>query len=643
MASRKTTDTTTTDGEDHAFEALLDYLKRNRGFDFTGYKRATLMRRVGKRMQEVGIDDYVAYQDHLEVHPDEFAFLFNTILINVTAFFRDQPAWTYLASTIVPAILESKQSGEQIRVWSAGCSSGEEAYTLVMILAEALGEEEFVRRVKVYATDVDEEALTAARRAVYEPQQMEPLPEELRERYFERQGRRFAFRKDLRRSVIFGRHDLVQDAPISRIDLMVCRNVLMYFNAETQSRILARLHFGLAPNGYLFLGKAEMLLSHADLFSPVDLRNRIFCKAPTLRMREKLALLAETGSTSTRSELEKQDDVLEAALALSPCAQIVVDAAGTLSLANRAAQSLFALTSADCGRPLQNLEISYRPVELRSLIEEAHERGQTVRVADVEKTLPAGESRYFDVEVTPLRDTQRAAIGTSITFLDGSERRQLRDQLEQTREQLEHSNEELQSANEELETTNEELQSTNEELETTNEELQSGNEELETMNEELQSTNEELRSLNDQMQVRTRELRDNKAFLEAILDGIEGGVVVVDRQHRVRSWEQKMRDLWGLNADEAEGQPFFELDIGLPVEMLRPSIEACLAGEADALLEVDALTRRGTSIRCEITCTPLRQEGQITGAIVFVRQLGSDREPQAKGPPRTRATKRRGS
>jgi two-component system CheB/CheR fusion protein len=607
---------------DHAFEALLDYLKRQRGFDFTGYKRSTLVRRVSKRMHVVGIDDYVAYQDYLEVHPDEFELLFNTILINVTAFFRDGAAWDHLAERILPVILDAKRPGDPVRVWSAGCASGEEAYTLAMLLAEAMGETAFRRRAKIYATDVDEEALAAARRALYSTREVVAVPESLREKYFERQSARYAFRPELRRSVIFGRHDLVQDAPISRVDLLVCRNVLMYLNAETQSRVLARLHFGLAPHGYLFLGKAEMLLSHADLFAPVDLKQRIFQKTPELGLRQRLAVLAEAGDLSAETQLQVQDHVLEAALDAAPGAQIVVDAAGSLALANQAAEELFALVPGDCGRPLQDLEISYRPVELRSLIERAYHEGRTVRVTDVERPVRNGETHYLDVEVTPLRDGQGVAIGVSVVFVDRTERIRLRQQLERIREELQHSNEELQSSNEELETTNEELQSTNEELETTNEELQSGNEELETMNEELQSTNEELRSINEQLQARTQQLHDKQAFLEAILDGVRVGLVVVDREFRILAWEEKMQELWGLRADEVKGHSLFDLDIGLPVAALRPAIEACLGGTGEErLVELDAVNRRGVSIRCTVTCTPLRQEGAITGVIVLMQRI----------------------
>src|SRR5262245_18476892 len=614
-----------TGANDHSFEALLDYLKRNRGFDFTGYKRSTLMRRVSKRMHEVGIDKYVAYQDFLEVHPDEFGFLFNTIFINITAFFRDTAAWHYLTTSVVPAILDAKKSGQPIRLWSAGCASGEEAYTLAMVFAEAMGEEAFRRRVKIYATDIDEEALSAARRAVYTARDMESVPTDLRDRYFTRRGTSYAFRTELRRSVIFGRHDLVQAAPISRIDLLVCRNVLMYLNAETQSRVLARLHFGLAPDGFLFLGKAEMLLSHADLFTPVDLKQRVFRKAPGLGIRQRLAALADAGDASARMQLEIQEHILESALDAAPAAMIVVDSTGTLALANKGAQDLFALVPSDCGRPLQDLEISYRPLELRSLIEEAYQTGRTVHVSDVEKPVRDGDPHYLDCEVTPLRDAQGARVGVSVSFVDHTQRSALRQELERAREDLEHSNEELQSANEELETTNEELQSTNEELETTNEELQSGNEELETMNEELQSTNEELRTINDQLQMRTQQLHANETYLSSILDGIRAAVVVVDRQFRILSWVEEMHELWGLRADEVEGRSLFDLDIGLPVAQLRAAVEGCLRGDAQApSLELDAVNRRGAAIRCVVTCRPLRQGDDVTGAIVMVQRIEGD-------------------
>jgi len=179
-------------------EVLLDHLRRNRGFDFTGYKRTSLGRRIEKRMQAVGADSYLGYLDHLEVDPEEFTHLFNTILINVTGFFRDPPTWDYVAAEVLPRLAAGKRDGEPIRIWSAGCASGEEAYTLAMVVAEALGPEVARERVKIYATDVDEDALNQARQARYTARQVEGVPPELLERYFERNGQGYVFSKELR-------------------------------------------------------------------------------------------------------------------------------------------------------------------------------------------------------------------------------------------------------------------------------------------------------------------------------------------------------------------------------------------------------------------------------------------------------------
>jgi two-component system CheB/CheR fusion protein len=317
---------------DPELEFLLEYLRRSRGFDFTGYKRASLSRRIDKRMQLVGVDGYLSYLDHLEVDPEEFTQLFNTILLNVTSFFRDAPTWDYLREEILPRLAAEKRHDGPIRIWSAGCASGEEAYTLAMVTAETLGPETVRERVKIYATDVDEDALSQARLARYADRQVEGVPPELLGRYFERNGGGYVFSKDLRRSVIFGRHDLIQDAPISRIDLLVCRNTLMYLNAETQAHVLARFSFALREGGYLMLGKAEMLLAHANLFSSVDLKRRVFRKVPGATLRDRLMVLTEAGEHATGNPESHDERIRNAALEANPGAQIVVDATGHLMM-----------------------------------------------------------------------------------------------------------------------------------------------------------------------------------------------------------------------------------------------------------------------------------------------------------------------
>jgi two-component system CheB/CheR fusion protein len=424
-------------------------------------------------MDAVGIDDHEEYLDHLVLHPDEFTQLFNTILINVTGFFRDPEAWTYLAEELLPPILDRRE-GQPIRVWSAGCASGEEACTIAIVLAEQLGLEEVRERVKIYATDVDEEALAHARHATYTAKEVEAVPEELREKYFEVSGNRYVFRKELRRSLIFGRNDLVQDAPISHVDLLLCRNTLMYFNAETQSQILNRLHFALRPDGILFLGKAEMLLSHTAYFRPVELKQRFFQKIATESRDRRLAVPVTDPDPMAEQEAAT-GRLRQAALMSSAAAQIVVDNDGRLALANHRAMNIFGVSPRDVGQPIQDLEMSYRPLELRAHIEAAKEQRRPVWVRDVDLIRATAERMVLDVQFVPLADENGNALGVTVIFNDVTQYRLLQDELLHANRQLETAYEELQSTNEELETTNEELQSTVEELETTNEELQSTN------------------------------------------------------------------------------------------------------------------------------------------------------------------------
>ncbi|MEM8642907.1 MAG: CheR family methyltransferase [Cyanobacteria bacterium P01_G01_bin.54] len=609
--------------EDPIFENLLEYLRRTRGFDFTGYKRSSLRRRVTKQMRSHDIDSLGDYLDYLEVHPEEFVPLLNTILINVTSFFRDLPAWEYIWYQLLPRILSEKLPEDPVRIWSAGCASGEEAYTLAIILAELLSPMQFRQRVKIYATDVDEEALAEARHASFRRQDLETIPEALRDKYFEPIADRYIFRSDLRRSVIFGRHDLVQDAPISRLDLLVCRNTLMYFNAETQGRILARLHFALNPTGAIFLGKAEMLLTHANLFTPINLQHRIFSKVSNVNLRDRLFVMAQTGDQEAGDRLAGHIRLRDAAFNAIAIAQMVVDFSGVLIMANHLSRSTFGLSLQDVGRPLQDLEISYRPLELRSRIEQVYNERSPVTIEDVMRTLPDGKIQFFDVQLTPLQENGNDLLGVSITFTDVTRYHDLQTEVQRSNQELETANEELQSSNEELETTNEELQSTNEELETTNEELQSTNEELETMNEELQSTNEELQTINDELRLRTEEVDQFNAYLKSILASIKAGVVVLDRQFNILTWNQETEEFWGLRTNEVEGQSFWNLDIGLPVDQLREAIRACLNGENRVELELDAINRRGQSFSCRVTCTPLMGPDEERQGIILLMEKSS--------------------
>jgi two-component system CheB/CheR fusion protein len=279
--------------------------------------------------------------------------------------------------------------------------------------------------------------------------------------------------------------------------------------------------------------------------------------------------------------------------------------------------------------------MSYRPVELRSYLEQAQAEQRTVTVKDVLWPAKTGEARWLDVIVSPLQDGVGKLIGATISLSDVTMFKHLQEELERANQELETAYEELQSTNEELETTNEELQSTVEELETTNEELQSTNEELETINEEMESSNEELHAVNDELRRRGDELNHMNAFQEAILTSLRGGVVVVDMDSRVQIWNRRSEDLWGLRREEVQGRNLLMLDFGLPVENLKRPLRACLTGavETENIL-LRATNRRGRTILCRVTCVPLvGVSTDVQGAILVMDEVSgevAESSPQTK-------------
>jgi two-component system CheB/CheR fusion protein len=603
------------------FSRIVDYLRQTRGVDFAAYKPTSVMRRVSRRMQTVEIDNFDAYLDHLEIHPDEFGALFNTILINVTGFFRDKEVWETLRSTVVPDVLARRPTGP-IRVWSAGCASGQEPFSIAIVLAEALGAAAFRERVKIYATDIDDDALEDARRGVYSSRQMADVPADIAGRYFQRHGTdTSAVERDIRRSVVFGRHDLIQDAPISRVDLLLCRNTLMYFNAETQTRVMARFAFSLMQTGYLVLGRAEMLFSHVGLFEPIDLKRRIFKALARANHRERLQLVAYSRREDSVTHDPDHAQLREAAFDKAADAQIVVNESGIVIAANNIARRFFGIGDADIGHPLFNLDLSSRPADLRTALDRMRIERREIAMRG-QPWDNAGAIRFLDVVITPLAGPDGRPLGARVSFSDVTPVKVLEDELAQSKQELDTAYEELQSTNEELETTNEELQSTVEELETTNEELQSTNEELETMNEELQSTNEELQTMNDELRNRSTELNSSNAFLEAVFTSLRAAVIVVDRELRVQVWNQGAMDMWGLRPDEAQGSAFYNLDVGFPVGELHQQVRDILSSIAthrEAVLP--ATNRKGRSIRCRVSASALRgSDRSVTGAILLMEE-----------------------
>ena len=622
---------------DGDLDALLVFLRDARGLDFTGYKRASVARRVRRRANELRLDSLAAYRDLLEADVHEFTNLLDTMLINVTGFFRDSEAWTYLAEAIVPHIVERPAGDEAIRVWSAGCASGEEAYTIAMVMAEILGPAETARVVKIYGTDIDTAALDQARRAVYPDVSLDAVPEPLRQRYFQpvERGRGWLVAPELRRAVVFGRHDLTRDPPISRIDLLICRNTLMYFNAETQAAVIPRLHYALNDNGYLFLGRAELIVrGGAGRFSPVSLTHRIFATLPH-RTR---TILPPSGPDSSATlpfaaiepaagNEERWTTLREAAFETGAVAQLVVDPDGTLLGANEAARDHLGIGPDQIGQQLRDLRVSFDPVELRAPIERALADRASQDLGVVRHALADGRTADLNVRVLPLLNASGGTLGVGVTFTDVTNLADLRDEFHRMNQALQTAYEELQSTNEELVTSNEELQSTNEELETTNEELQSTNEELQTTNDELQAAQGVAERVNETLVEVNDELNRSMAQHQQLLDHLPTAFAVLGSRLLIEEWSAAAADMWGLRRDEALGLAFFGLDIGLPREPLQGPVRACLAGaDATQTIDIEAVNRKGRHFICRVSVTPIAGDrtGEETKALLVMHDKARD-------------------
>jgi two-component system CheB/CheR fusion protein len=548
---------------------LLEELAEQRGFDFRGYKRTTLERRFRRRMFQLNIGSYAEYADYLRKHQDEINKLLATILINVTEFFRDPPAWEILRHEILPPLIKQLKPGASFRAWSAGCASGEEAYSVAIMLAELFGPRLVEFDVKIYATDVDDEELVTARRGEYSIDVLKRLRAEWRDKYFHGKGV-LRVNREIRRLVIFGRSNLAQDAPISHVNLLVCRNVLIYFDSALQKQILARLHYALDPGGVLFLGKSESQLTNSTHFRRLNPRWRVFQRITPVPLPDE----PRTSARDHEADDEKANTAREELNLLRTQQRYMLDTlnVGVLILGpddlirqhNGSFPTLYGLpTSNLVGKRLQDTDIFARTPELGEQLQATRVNQQSARFRPRVKV--GNEDRLLEIVIRPVLDEHGERTGTYMYCEDIS----VEEKLQSTVEELESTTEELQSANEELETTNEELQSTNEELETTNEELQSTNEELETTNEELQSLNEELETTNQELEERTKDLDDVNSLYAQTLERLHMPIMLVNHEGRIEFWNSTLLRLFGFKS-----KPPVELQLEqLPLpEKLRAAI-----------------------------------------------------------------------
>jgi two-component system, chemotaxis family, CheB/CheR fusion protein len=611
------------EGERAAFHRLLDMLHTEHQFDFREYKTVSLLRRIRARMSQVRVEGFDTYIDYLRLHSHEATALFNSILVNVTGFFRDPEAWQALRAEALPPLIAAATSTGRLRVWSAGCSTGEETFSAAIAIADALGPRVADVDVKIYATDIDEEALVAARQAVYRTDQLKDVPSDVLERHFTADGHVFRVRRELRRWCIFGRHNLAQDPPLPQISLLMCRNLLIYFKSPLQERLLSRFHYSLREAGVLFLGRSESLMARSRGFVPISQKWRLFRRSTDLSLVADLAIrqkeMMSAGETSTGPAAAADAPRLTpgSVIRALPYPVMLIGLDDSVREWNEAAGALFEIPTENAiGRQFRDLDISYRAEGLRARIEDVKRVVVSVRVDNVIFARRSGESVHVDFWISRVFDERSRSAAILVAALDNTAVARFRDEIVRLGEQHATATEELQSTNEELETTNEELQSTNEELETTNEELQSTNEELVTTVDELQAANAELAA-------RSSEVRRLLVSHTAVLDSVGDAVVVIDPSFTVTTWNPGAERLFGIRATTAIGRDFFMLPLGSHADRARAVAKRLSnGGETDESdeIEFDVAPSEGRPERAVLRFVRLRDsEGLVQGLLVLGR------------------------
>ncbi|MBV9881836.1 MAG: PAS domain-containing protein [Sphingomonadaceae bacterium] len=556
---------------------IATVLRNVTGNDFHGYKTNTFLRRVQRRMQVVQIASIEAYAAQLKKDREEVHHLFQDLLIGVTQFFRDPQEFQVLEREL-PKLFKGKRAEDQFRVWVLGCATGEEAYSIAILLAERLAELDDPPHVQIFATDLDARALGAARAGRYASTIAEHVGPERLARWFVKEGDTYCVAKELREMCIFSPHNLIKDAPFSRIDLLSCRNLLIYLNTELQDRVIPIFHFSLRPGGILFLGSSENVTRHQKLFTPIDRKNRLFRRVETaVRVLPEFPLSARTGRREMLPD-KLPPPVRPAGLSAGigrraahlaeryAPAYVVVDRDyEVLHFSGRTGRYLEPATGT---ATLNLLNLVHRDLrlDLRAALHRAIEEARRVESALV-PIRDNGDSVLVKLLIEPIAEAGDLTA-LMIVFQEAGPLPEASasagvggasdEHVERLEAELRLTKERLQATIEELESTNEELKSSNEEYQSINEELQSANEELETSKEELQSVNEELQTVNAELAHRVSDLARANSDLKNLLESTQIATVFLDNELRVRSFTPAATEVFHL----------LETDVGRPIEHL---------------------------------------------------------------------------
>lgn len=588
---------------------FLDQIRDHSGIDFSAYKQATIQRRLQRRMIATGQHDITQYIRHVRSAPDERQRLISSFLIKVTDFFRDPELYTHLREQVLPELIaDSRRRGVDLRIWSAGCATGEEAYSLAITIADLLAAGEPMPDLRIFATDLDQDAVAFARRGIYPARALQNLPQEMVSRHFVKVGDDFEVGKHLRAMLVFGEHDLGQRAPFPRIDLIFCRNVLIYFTPTLQRRALQLFAFSLRPDGYLVLGKSETVDGLAEFFKIDHPRLKSYQRVgkrvliPTSRLHDTMAPpLSPLRSVSVSQGAyhpAKGRDEAPSRVGLGAVGQALLGLPVGVALVNRnydirylnsELRRFFGIHSVALDEDLIHLIHHFDPVAVRAVIDQARTSGQLASQVIASIDSPSDGRRALEISCVPYLPSEDAHDPLlALTAIDVTDREELRRlagvakndvaRLVQANQDVLAANQELTTSiirlrarNEELLVAVEEVQAATEEVETLNEELQATNEELETFNEELQATVEELNTTSADMEARTAEMQalaidaeSSREQLRVIINAIQDGVVVVDGEGAIVLENVAYASLLASHKDgvllDADRQPIAEAD-----------------------------------------------------------------------------------
>lgn len=584
------------------FEKIFSLLRQQTGHDFSNYKRHTIGRRIERRMALHEVDDLGHYVRYLERHKEEVYALFKEFLIGVTGFFRDPEAFDLLKEEVIPRLFDPGDSDRPVRIWVAGCSTGEEAYSVAMLLFEHAEKMGRPSKGQIFATDIDPVALDIARNGIYsEPMVSGVSPGRLKA-FFRKEGNAFRIKKDLRDIVIFAKQDLIKDPPFSRLDLILCRNLLIYFGSVLQKKILPLFHYTLNPEGFLMLGPSETIGEFADLFSLVNKRWRLFQRKsvpraavdfPTPPLHSGVATQPKTKAKgpSDANVIQLTEKILLESYA--PSYVIINEKNDIIHFYGRTGRYLEPPTGNASLNILKMAREGLR-IELRSALHKAR-KGKTPLTYPKVRVKSNGSFYLIDLIVKPLEKESLKGLmmvifsEAKVTAEDenaGQEEMSRNDhRVLDLEQELNSTKESLQTTIEELETSNEELKSTNEELQSTNEELQSTNEELETSKEELQSINEELITVNAELQIKLDELSEAHNDITNLLASTDIATVFLDSQLQIKRFTPAIAPVVSLIAGDI-GRPISHLANNLQDEQLTQDAKEVLGTLASKEKEV---------------------------------------------------------